>query len=128
VERNGSICGVRAGRGGPSISHLFFADDSLLFGQATQEGCLQFQSILQKYEAASGQQLNREKTSLFFSKNTPHDTQDVLAGILGIPIITCFEKYLRLPSFVGQSKKQAFSNIQERVWSKLKGWKEKFLS
>ncbi len=49
--------------------------------------------------------LTRDKTSLFFSKNTPHDTQDVLAGILGIPIIRCFEKYLGLPSFVGQSKK-----------------------
>ena len=46
AKRNGSICGVKAGRGGPSISHLFLAYDSLLFGQATQEGCLQFQSIL----------------------------------------------------------------------------------
>jgi hypothetical protein len=28
----------------------------------------------------------------------------------------------------GRSKKDVFSFVQERVWKKVKGWKEKFLS
>ena len=33
-ERNGLLHGVRIVRGAPSVSHLFFADDSFLFFRA----------------------------------------------------------------------------------------------
>ena len=33
-----------------------------------------------------------------------------------------------LPSLVGKEKKKFFSIIKERIWKKLKGWKEKLLS
>ena len=33
-----------------------------------------------------------------------------------------------LPSLVGRAKKKSFSIIKERIWRKLKGWKEKLLS
>ncbi len=36
--------------------------------------------------------------------------------------------YLGLPSFVGRSKKMAFSEIRGRVWRRMHGWKENFLS
>ena len=39
-----------------------------------------------------------------------------------------FEQYLRLPSLVGREKKKSFSIIKERIWRKVKGWKEKLLS
>ena len=42
--------------------------------------------------------------------------------------VVCHSKYLGLPAFVGRSKKQVFNFVQDRVWKKLKGWKEKFLS
>jgi len=42
--------------------------------------------------------------------------------------VECHSKYLGLPAFVGRSKKQVFNFVQDRVWKKLKGWKEKFLS
>ena len=35
---------------------------------------------------------------------------------------------MRLPSLVGRAKKKSFSLIKERIWKKLKGWKEKLLS
>ena len=58
--------------GGPRLSHLFFADDNLIFCKASIEERNTLQRILTVYEEASAQQLNRIKTSLFFSSNTPN--------------------------------------------------------
>ena len=66
-----SIRGVSICRNGLRLTHLFFADDSLLFCRTSIEECLHIQELLSLYEAASGQQLNKEKTTLFFSKSTP---------------------------------------------------------
>jgi|UniRef100_A0A2N9ED81 hypothetical protein len=124
----GELQGVSISRGGPKITHLFFADDSLLFCKATTQDVTRIQNILNEYEMASGQQINRLKTTIFFSKSTPQANQDSILGMLGVPAIKQYEKYLGLPSFVGRAKYSSFAQIKERVWSKLKGWKEKLIS
>jgi ribonuclease HI len=124
----GSVQGISLCRSGPRITHLFFADDSLLFSRATLEDCAKIQEILSTYEKASGQQVNRDKTTLFFSKGTSMHIQDSIKVTLGVPIIRQYEKYLGLPSLVGRNRSASFSQIKEKVWSKLKGWKEKLLS
>ena len=70
--------GVAASARGPRISHLFFADDSLIFCKAMEKEGAEVQRILQVYEASSGQQLNRNKTALFFSRNTPTRIQEAI--------------------------------------------------
>jgi len=69
ASRSGAIHGVAACPQGPQISHLFFADDSIIFYRATSVNCAHLEHILETYEQASSQQLNRDKTTLFFSKN-----------------------------------------------------------
>ena len=66
----GRLKGIRTSRVGPWVSHLFFADDSLLFDKASVTESREFMRILKLYEDSSGQQLNREKTAIFFSSNT----------------------------------------------------------
>jgi hypothetical protein len=39
-----------------------------------------------------------------------------------------FSKYLGMPTYIGRSKNQVFQFIQDKIWKKLKGWKEKNLS
>ena len=52
---------------------FFFADDNIIFCQATREECNHLEQILETYEKASSQKINCEKTSLFFNRNTPQD-------------------------------------------------------
>lgn len=56
------------------------------------------------------------------------DCKHVIMSRMQIKAVESHSKYLGLPTFVGQSKQQVFNFVQERVWKKLKGWKEKFLS
>ena len=66
---------------------LFFVDDSLIFCRATREDCYSLENILQAYEIASSQQLNQEKTVLFFNSNTPRDIQDDIKHLFGAEVI-----------------------------------------
>ena len=125
---SGNLRGLSICKNGPRLTHFFFADDSLLFCRATNQECQAIQQILVAYEEAFGQRLNRSKTTLFFSKNVPQVMQEDIITMLGVPEVKQYERYLGLPFFVGQGKKASLIYIKERVWSKIKGWKEKLLS
>uniref|UniRef100_A0A2N9FG05 RNase H type-1 domain-containing protein n=1 Tax=Fagus sylvatica TaxID=28930 RepID=A0A2N9FG05_FAGSY len=57
------------------------------------------------YETASGQQVNRAKTIIYFSKGTLKTTKSLIQTALGVPIIKQYEEYLGLPSLVGRNRK-----------------------
>jgi hypothetical protein len=82
---NKAIYGMPITRMGVRLSHLFFANDSLLFCKANLIEWQKLQKILEAYEKAFGQRLNRSKTSIFFNKDTLRDTHDGLIAIAGVP-------------------------------------------
>ncbi|XP_061999476.1 uncharacterized protein LOC133716838 [Rosa rugosa] len=81
AEEDQRIHGVRLCTGAPSISHLFFADDAFIFFKAELEECLVFKEIFDKYEKASGQAINYQKSCISFSKNVRRDKQNGLADV-----------------------------------------------
>ncbi|KAL0404160.1 UNVERIFIED_CONTAM: putative ribonuclease H protein [Sesamum radiatum] len=127
-EVDGRISGVAVARSAPKVSHLLFVDDTLIFCQATKEALSCVRAVVDMYRKALGQQVNLQKSSIVFSRNTNTTTRDELAAILGVRIDTIHEKYLGLPYVVGRRKKDLFHCLRDRVWRKVDGWKEKTLS
>ncbi|XP_042958006.1 uncharacterized protein LOC122293492 [Carya illinoinensis] len=127
-EKRQMIKRVQVARGGTSINHLLFADDCILFGRTKIEEWRRIQRALQVYEKASGQFLNKEKTAVFFSKNShPVDKQAIKEAGQNL-VCGIYEKYLGLPAIVGRSKFNTFRSLKERIWQKIVSWKNKFLS
>ena len=84
VASLGNLRGFSLCKRGPKLTHLFFADDSLLFCRANFEECSNILKLLGVYEQSSSQKINKEKTALFFSKSTPQATKDTIKGLLGL--------------------------------------------
>ncbi|XP_057418946.1 uncharacterized protein LOC130713173 [Lotus japonicus] len=122
------ISGIKISRHAPVISHLLFADDSVLFARATMEEAQCIKNILGAFERAYGQRINFDKSMLSVSRNVHDNRFNEIKQLLQVKAVGSYDRYLGLPTIVGKSKTQIFNFVKERVWKKLKGWKEKFLS
>lgn len=110
AKNDGCLWGIQLCRGFPLLNNLFFVDDCILFCRAIPYDNIQIQNLLQQYEEASGQQVNREKTSNCFSQNTPTEIWDCILGVWNVERVVTHDKYLGLPSFIGQLKRSFFSD------------------
>jgi hypothetical protein len=128
AEEEGHICGIKLSPSAPRVSHLLFADDSMLLLEATTEGVETVKSILQIYEESSGQMINRDKSSVMFSANAKRSTKYLLLQSLELGAEASEGKYLGLPTCIGRSRAQCFAYIKERIWRRIQGWKERLMS
>ena len=127
-ETEGKIKGVSVCCGAPQVSHLLFVDDSIIFCRASVSEGQRVMKVLADYEQELGHKLNKEKTSLFFSRNTNKESQEEIKELFRAQIIQQHEKYLGLPSLVGHGKKKAFNLIKDQIRRKIVNWKGKLLS
>ena len=128
AEGDGRLKGVKVCQRAPSVSHLLFADNSLILFRANGGDAQHLQGILDPYEESSGQMINKEKSAIMFSPNTRRDVKEDVMRELSITKETMNERYLGLSVFVGNSKSKVFAYLKERIWSRIQGWKEKLLS
>ena len=122
------IEGLRVCRNAPSVSHLLFADDSLILMKADMINATSLRQVLDDYCANSGQLVSEAKCSIFFSPNIGVDAKAEICSELNIMTEALSDKYLGLPAMVGVDRSDCFLHLIERVVVRLKGWKEKILS
>ena len=78
--------GIRVSPRSPWVNHLLFADDSLIFLKAEGASATRLNEVLRIYGECSGQCVNRDKSSVFFSPNTPDVVRQDLKTVLGIAV------------------------------------------
>lgn len=69
------------------ISHLFFADDRLIFFKLKEGAATSLKHTLLRYESLFGQAINYEKYDLLFSKHVPTEMRSEYSGILGVRVV-----------------------------------------
>ena len=98
------------------------------FARLTPKSAMSLWILSASMNLHQAKKINPDKSSVFFSPNTPSAAKDEILNILGPMQESWHKKYLGLLSLIGKSKTQVFAKIKERVGKKLAGWKEKLLS
>lgn len=124
----GNWRGMKLSRYGPTISHLFFADDMVLFAEANEEQLETIKRCLKQFEEASGQRVSLKKSQIFFSRNVEPDKACRLSEAAGISQTSDLGRYLGVPSVHGRVTPSMFSHLIERTEAKLEGWRTRYLS
>lgn len=128
AQERGSLVGVKVARGCLAINHLLFADDTMFFCRSNRESCMALASILQRYEIASGQCINRTKSAITFSAKTLPNTKENVKRVLGINSEGGIGKYLGLPEHFDRKKRDIFAAIVDRIRQRSHSWSSKLLS
>jgi len=119
---------IRICQNGPSISRLLFADDIVLFAEATESQARLIQGCLDRFCTASGQKISAAKSRVFFSPNTEDLEVGRICNVLGMEATTDLGKYLGVPTLHGRSTRAQFQYVLERIDNRLAGWKTSCLS
>jgi hypothetical protein len=112
----------------PGISHLLFADDTLLFFKANSEQALQVKDVIENFERGTGQLINGAKCSILFKDEELSDEQQQVTTILGVANAPFDGKYLGLPTPSGRMKGVRFQPLKERMCKRLNDFTEKNMS
>ena len=104
------------------VSHLLFADDTLLFFKAEKEEAQKVQEVLNTYANATGQFINPAKCSALFGSACAMDKQEAVRTTLNIGTVTFEEKYLGLPRPEGCVSRGKFQNLQSQLFKRIIAW------
>jgi hypothetical protein len=119
---NQELQDLKCCRGAPGISHLLFADDSMLFFKATGQQTNVVRKAIMSFEKGTGQLISQSKCSILFSSACPVTVQ------LEVTNSAFEEKYLGLPVPEGRMKAQRFQPVKDRFRKRCNVWDEKYMS
>ncbi|CAN1217840.1 Putative ribonuclease H protein At1g65750 [Linum perenne] len=97
-------------------------------GHACKEQARVIIDILDKFCAASGQSINKDKSRVFFSAKIDRRVSREVTELLGIGATQNLGRYLGVPLLHGRVNRSTYEFILARMDKKLAGWKANSLS
>jgi hypothetical protein len=108
------------------VSHLFFANDTLIFCDADSDQISNLRHVFSWFEVCSGLKINLSKSEIVSVGDVPN-IEDI-REILGCKLALLPMKYLGLPLGANFKEKTIWNSVLEKVERRLAGWKRLYLS
>ncbi|GKC04705.1 reverse transcriptase domain, reverse transcriptase zinc-binding domain protein [Tanacetum coccineum] len=126
VEK-GIFRGVTMGTNNITVSHLQYADDTILFGEWSKENAKSLMCILKCFEEVSGLRVNFKKSKIYGIRVNEGEMMD-MARWMGCNIGEFPFTYLVLPIGENMRHVNAWIHVVEKFKKRLSDWKAKTLS
>ncbi|KAJ4781259.1 RNA-directed DNA polymerase (reverse transcriptase)-related family protein [Rhynchospora pubera] len=122
----GQLKGVKLSRACPVLTSLMYADDLLIFGEASYGEMTKLKEILDLFCEVSGQKIGQDKSVIWFSKNTPDFLRGFAVHLFSANPANGAEVYLGSP--ITANHKSDFTPLVNKIDKKLQKWKGSLLS
>lgn len=127
-EAAGNMHGIKIDRAAPPLRHLMYADDLLVTSRANEFEAEIIKKCIGKYYKWSGQEVNAEKSSILFSKNTSGAVKRNIKQILRLKEMKPSCSYLGTALILGKNERKEFGRIKEKVLNRVQGRNAQLLS
>ena len=127
TEECNQIRGLKPSPNAPSVSHLQYANDTLLFCDAINDQAKKMVAILRCFEAVFGLNINLPESAIL-GVSVDASSLHHLAGILGCKVDSFPSTYLGIPLCLGRVPISVWNHVLERIEKKLSSWKARYLS
>lgn len=115
-------------RGGVGVTHLFFADDLMLFGEASVDQIRHIMWCMGEFSKSSGFCINLHKSLIFCSSNTMCRVKRRIGEVADIPVTENLGRYLGIPVLHKRVTRDTFRYILDGMKKKLATWKASSLT
>ncbi|KAK4385713.1 LINE-1 retrotransposable element O protein [Sesamum angolense] len=115
-------------KGGSDVNHLSFADDIIIFSNASKRSIRKIVDFLDSYQRISGQLINIGKSSFIVGNKCSSLIKQRIHNITGFVSQSLPLTYLGTPLHKGNKKRILYDDLITRMRAKLLGWKQSMLS
>ena len=119
---------IRLTKNGLPLSHLFFADDLILFAEIGVDQVEVINECLSIFCDVSGQKVSMSKSRVFFSHNVNHNIKSQLSEFLGFSMAANLGKYLGVPLHHERVRNEHYQLVVDKVKQRLANWRGNSLS
>ncbi|KAJ4757132.1 RNA-directed DNA polymerase (reverse transcriptase)-related family protein [Rhynchospora pubera] len=122
----GYLTGLQIAPATPLLTSIMFADDLIIFGEASETQAVRTVRILNTFCELSGQQVGQEKSRIWFSRGTTQQTKACIMRILSAGEGNDSHIYLSVP--VVASRPAHFHHLINKIKGKVSSWASRCLS